>query len=80
MKTSVFAHPDARALDRLPADVRERIDVALFAYVLTGLGDVKRLQGVGATRLRVGDYRIVFEEDAHVLTVRAIGDRRDVYR
>ena len=80
MKTIVFAHPAARALDRLPSDVRERVDAALFAYASMGIGDVKLLQGMAGARLRVGDYRIVFEEDAHTLTVRAIGDRKDIYR
>lgn len=41
-----------------------------IAYALSGSGDVKRLTGRDAYRMRVGRYRIVFEED--VVTVLAV--------
>ncbi|MGA2401072.1 MAG: type II toxin-antitoxin system RelE/ParE family toxin [Syntrophobacteraceae bacterium] len=43
---------------------------------------VRKLTGREAWRIRVGDYRIVYEihDDALVLLVVAIGHRRDVYR
>ncbi len=30
---------------------------------MTGQGDVKRLQGRDGYRLRIGDYRVIFDED-----------------
>ena len=45
--------------------------------------DVKPLQGrPGEFRLRVGDYRIIFEPEQHILliSVIAIRPRGDVYR
>ena len=41
---------------------------------------VKRLQGSGVLRLRVGDYRVLFTEDGKVLRVLRIGHRREVYQ
>jgi mRNA interferase RelE/StbE len=80
MKTIVFTAAAARQLDKLPEDARDRIDAALFAYATKGVGDVKRLQGMSETRLRVGEYRVVFEEGVHALHVRGIGNRKNVYR
>ena len=41
-----------------------------------------RMQGVNAFRLRVGDYRIVYQFDAEksVLYLATVGNRRDVYK
>lgn len=44
---------------------------------------VKKLEGEDRLyRLRVGDYRILFEvdDDARIVTIVKIGHRRDVYR
>ena len=40
---------------------------------------VKRLQGSTALRLRVGDYRIVFEETADEIVVTKIAPRGSAY-
>lgn len=45
--------------------------------------DVKRMQGsTNEWRLRVGDYRVIFEPDggALVLLVLRAGHRREIYR
>ena len=42
----------------------------------------KRLKGSPTFRLRVGDYRIIYsvDDEAEMVTIRAIGHRRDIYR
>jgi mRNA interferase RelE/StbE len=40
---------------------------------------VKKLKGVDAMRLRVGDYRVIFTEQGMVLHVLRIGHRREIY-
>jgi mRNA interferase RelE/StbE len=42
----------------------------------------KKLQGAEAWRIRVGDYRIVYEiqDDILIVTVVNVGHRRDVYK
>ena len=41
---------------------------------------IKRLQGLSFYRLRVGDYRIIFNENGVVMKIEKIGKRGDVYR
>jgi mRNA interferase RelE/StbE len=42
----------------------------------------KRLKGRHEFRLRVGDYRVLYipEHEHRILTISAIGHRREVYR
>lgn len=70
----------ARALDRLDAPVRSRITQALHDYALSGRGQVRQMAGTATRRLRVGDYRIIFDETEDSLTVLALGHRREIYR
>jgi mRNA interferase RelE/StbE len=41
---------------------------------------VTKLQGRDGYRLRVGDWRVIFTDDAAMLSVLAIGPRGDIYR
>lgn len=41
---------------------------------------VKKLQGVSGYRLRVGNYRVVFDEQGNVLFIERIETRGNVYR
>ena len=79
-KTLVYTSSAARSFWALPDDVQEALVQALLRYGLTGEGDVKAMQGETGRRLRVGDYRVVFEETASTLTIIAAGHRRQVYR
>lgn len=44
------------------------------------LGDVKKLQGKNGYRLRVGDYRIIFDKSGNVLYIERIDNRGQVYK
>ncbi|WP_327677488.1 type II toxin-antitoxin system RelE family toxin [Kitasatospora sp. NBC_00458] len=68
-----------------------QLEALKILTALTELGDdpyadgpsVKRLSGYdGLYRLRVGDYRVVYEvqDDVMVILVVHVGNRRDVYR
>lgn len=48
-------------------------------YSKTGAGDVKSLTGSSAKRLRVGDFRVIFEETDGEIAVSRIGPRGGVY-
>jgi mRNA interferase RelE/StbE len=43
---------------------------------------VKKLKGREAWRIRIGDYRVIYEinDGGHQLLVVTIGHRRDIYR
>jgi mRNA interferase RelE/StbE len=38
-----------------------------------------RLKGGNGCRLRIGDWRAIFVEDAGSITVIAVGNRNDIY-
>jgi mRNA interferase RelE/StbE len=67
-------------LDRLPARERAQI-LRKIERLQHGLhGDIKRLhEAEAAYRLRMGDYRILFDVESGVIMVRRIGNRKDVY-
>jgi len=79
-KTLVFSPAVDRSFDRLPAEVADQVVQALYVFGLTGQGDVKRLKGSRLLRLRVGDHRVVFEEQGDRLAIVLVAHRRDVYR
>ena len=43
-------------------------------------GDVKKLQGVNEYRLRVGDFRILFDRDGNITYIEKIDNRGQVYK
>jgi mRNA interferase RelE/StbE len=65
----------AKDLDGLPPDAREQVEGGLHRYVMTGQGDVKALQGRDGYRLRVGSYRVIFDQDATTILAIYIGRR-----
>ena len=79
-KTLIYIPEAGRAFQKLPEAVQESISRKLYLYGLTGQGDVKRMVGQNALRLRDGDYRVIFEETATLLTIVAVGQRGHVYR
>lgn len=73
----------ARSLDKIPAPMRARIIREAEALGTNPYPPgVKKLQGSEFHRVRVGDYRIVYEVQGAVLRVLVvrIGTRGDVYR
>ncbi len=72
-----------KELDRLPDDIVERILTRLAALETNPRpADVKKLKGRDAWRIRVGDYRVIYEIHDRVLQILVItaGHRREVYR
>ena len=45
-------------------------------YAVDGRGDVKRLHGLDGYRLRIGDYRVIFDEDAVTILTLRVGRRQ----
>ena len=72
------------ALRRLPRETQQRLVSAMRGLATNPrpLGVGKMQGGGNLWRIRVGDYRIVYEiHDARVLIlVLAIGHRKDIYR
>ena len=67
----------------LPSEVQQRIQSAVDRMgMMLGNYPHRRLKGVDAFRLRVGDYRVIytFDQANGILYLLAIGHRREVYR
>jgi len=79
MKPIVFTPAGARQWINLAAQVRRRIDARLMEFATSGKGDVKRLKGREGSRLRVGDWRVIFYEEGGSIVVVAVGHRREIY-
>lgn len=43
-------------------------------------GDVKKLQGQEDYRLRVGDYRVLFDYTGKIIYIEKIGNRGQIYK
>ena len=67
-------------LDGLPARERAQI-LRKIERLQHGLhGNIKRLrEAEAAYRLRMGDWRILFDVEDDVILIRRIGNRKDVY-
>jgi len=74
-----FTPADLRQWIRLNADIRGRIKAKLEMFAETGSGDVKRLKGRAGSRLRVGDWRVIFYAEGDTIVVAAVGHRREIY-
>ena len=72
-----------KELDRLPDDLATRILARLAALETNPRpADVKKLKGRDAWRIRVGDYRVIYEIHDRQLEILVItvGHRREIYR
>lgn len=67
-------------LDGLPSKRRAQI-LRKIDRLQQGLhGDIKRLRDADiAYRLRMGDYRVLFDVEDNVIVIRRIGHRKNVY-
>ncbi len=81
--TLEFASSAARQYRKLPASVQSRLAKALDKLVLNPRhhGCEKLEDALAAYRVRVGDYRIVYniEDDILVVLVLRVAHRRHVY-
>lgn len=74
-----------KLLSRMDRDVAERIRSKILALALNPRApnnSVKKLTGVEAYRLRVGDWRVIYTLKHETLTVIVVrvGHRREVYK
>jgi mRNA-degrading endonuclease RelE of RelBE toxin-antitoxin system len=65
----------------IPQPIALGILKALHRYIETGTGRVKPLSGEfeGLLRLRVGNYRVLFDETADTVTLHRVRDRKNAY-
>ena len=68
--------------DALDPPIRDRIARALHDLESDPLGKAKKLSDprIGTYRLRVGDWRVIFDLEEDAAIVLRIGHRREIYR
>lgn len=82
MKPILYLRSASKELLSLDAVQRERIVEKLKQYAANPealSNQVKALKGVAAWRLRIGDYRVLFRNEAERIVVLKVGHRREVY-
>jgi mRNA interferase RelE/StbE len=82
----VFAKSARKEWEKLPVSAQDKVIDAVRLLALnpfTELLQIKKIKGAEALyRIRLGDYRVVYEvkNDVLVILVIKIGHRKDVYR
>jgi mRNA interferase RelE/StbE len=70
---------DLAALDKSPA---RRVKQAVERFAESGVGDVKKLKAIDPPeyRLRVGDWRVLFEIEGEAVRILRVRHRSQAYR
>ncbi|MDP3861699.1 MAG: type II toxin-antitoxin system RelE/ParE family toxin [Phaeovulum sp.] len=82
MKQISYTKSAIRVLRRLPADMATLIRAKFEAYAQdpsSQANNVKSLKGREGIRLRVGDWRVIMDDQGTVLAVFDIGPRGGIY-
>ncbi|MDX3926932.1 MAG: type II toxin-antitoxin system RelE/ParE family toxin [Shinella sp.] len=82
MKQIAYSKSASRMLLRMPRNdaVRIRQKMEQYAADPSSLAaNVKKMQGRPGYRMRVGDWRVIFDENEHVIDIEEIGSRGSVY-
>ena len=82
MKSISYSNAAIRALRRLPRNVADLIRSKIGAYAedpASQVNNVKALKGREGFRLRVGDWRVIMDDQGNVLAVLDIGPRGGMY-
>lgn len=78
----VFARSAPKALRRIPANTARLIVAKIMQYASDPgslVNNVTKLQGRKGYRLRVGDWRVIFDESSNRVVVLEVGPRGGVY-
>jgi mRNA interferase RelE/StbE len=82
MKQISYTKSAIRALRRMPANTATLIRTKIDAYAQdpnAQANNVKPLKGREGIRLRVGDWRVIMDDQGNVLAVLDIGPRGGIY-
>jgi mRNA interferase RelE/StbE len=82
MKQVSYTKAAIRALRRMPANTASLIRTKVEAYAQdpsAQANNVKSLKGREGIRLRVGDWRVIMDDQGNVLAVLDIGPRGGIY-
>ncbi|MEZ3506273.1 MAG: type II toxin-antitoxin system RelE/ParE family toxin [Lachnospiraceae bacterium] len=64
-------------LKKQTKSTRDRIRSAIHALPA---GDIKKLKGRDGYRLRIGDFRVIFDRDGNIIYIERIDNRGQIYK
>ena len=82
MKQVSYTKAAIKVLQRMPANTATLIRTKIEAYAQdpsSQANNVKSLKGREGIRLRVGDWRVIMDDQGNVLAVLEIGSRGGIY-
>lgn len=82
MKQIAYSKAALKSLRRIPANAARRIREKIEQYAAdpaSQANNVIALQGRGGIRLRVGDWRVIMDDQGNVLDILEIGPRGGIY-
>ena len=82
MKSISYSKAAISALRRIPRNVADLIRSKIEDYAedpASQANNVKALKGREGTRLRVGDWRVIMDDQGNILAILDIGPRGGVY-
>ena len=82
MKQITYTKAALKALIRMPRNMADRVREKIAEYAAdpaSQANNVKALKGREGIRLRVGDWRVIMDDQGNVLAVLEIGPRGGIY-
>lgn len=73
----IYSKKAVKFLKKQPPQVQHRIITAIENLPL---GDIKKLKGSSGYRLRVGDFRVIYNQDGTIIDIIDIGNRGEIYK
>ena len=73
----IYSKQAVKFLNKLNANTKLRITNAINRLPF---GDVKKLKNLPYYRLRVGDFRVIFNKAMQIITIMKIDNRGEVYK
>lgn len=83
MRTVAYSKSALKVLSRMQPKLAQRIRGKIEQFAAdpaTQANNVKALVGSEFIRLRVGDWRVIMDDQGNVLAVLEIGPRGDIYK
>ena len=74
----IYSKKAVKFLKKQDVPTRRRLVTAIEKLPLEG--DIKKLQGVDGYRLRVGDFRVLFDVNGIIIDIIEIGNRGQIYK
>ncbi|MEW6685176.1 MAG: type II toxin-antitoxin system RelE/ParE family toxin [Candidatus Edwardsbacteria bacterium] len=78
----VYTRRACRDIDNLDLTIKRRLKAAMerLSQATKEHSEVLRNPEIGSFRMRVGDYRVIFDIEGSDIVILRVGHRREIYR